>query len=41
MQVEGNRVVRAEEVNNVLNCEYFLDEASNRGEIHSSVVLNS
>lgn len=28
MQVEGNRVVRAEEVNNVLNCEYFLDEAS-------------
>lgn len=28
MQVEGNRVVRAEEVNNVLNFEYFLDEAS-------------
>jgi hypothetical protein len=28
MQVEGNRVVRAEEVNNALNFEYFLDEAS-------------
>ena len=26
MQVEGNRVVRAEEVNNVLNCEYISDE---------------
>jgi hypothetical protein len=26
MQVEGNRVVRAEEVNNVLNYEYISDE---------------
>jgi hypothetical protein len=26
MQVEGNRVVRAEEVNNILNYEYISDD---------------